>query len=500
MVAQMQIKMPESIDHEEAILHCMFIGVCRPTETRLSESDFFSSSCRTIFSFAMRAEAAGSDVTGAIPLFPMMREAGVFEMIGGLQYIQHITTGVVCSHDWKRTVKFLKELSRRREAVAGYIKAAHAMSVEQYDTYSERCDAASSEIARVEAALSHGQTSGLRHASEMITGWLDELDERKERKPGEVVGFSTGFAHLDEKLYPKGVLAGALVAIGARPKMGKTAFLTKWVNHTALDQGKAACVFSLEMTRTSLLERSIVQRDSVKDVYDGDRLVSRAIQGTDFWDPRVLNGRAGQLADEAYLRSSAIAADIGNSKLYIDDTPGVSLRHIVSECRRIAKKEGSIGLIAVDYLTLMKAEKAERNDLAYGEITKGLKNLAKEMRCPVLLLTQLNRKLEDRNDKRPMPSDSRDTGQIEQDCDLWIGLFRQSAYTPDGMPGSTSKLAEVIVRLNREGYTGTIYIDFSGGKFSDIDQDEGVRLAGEIEHWLNPPKTEKQQGKIKGGF
>ena len=83
---------------------------------------------------------------------------------------------------------------------------------------------------------------------------------------------------------------------------------------------------------------------------------------------------------------------------------------------------------------------------------------------------------------------------------MWIGLFRQSAYTPDGMPGSTSKLAEVIVRLNREGYTGTIYIDFSGGKFSDIDQDEGVRLAGEIEHWLNPPKTEKQQGKIKGGF
>ena len=840
MVAQMQIKMPESIDHEEAILHCMFIGVCRPTETRLSESDFFNSSCRTIFSFAMRAEAAGSDVTGAIPLFPMMREAGVFEMIGGLQYIQHITTGVVCSHDWKRTVKFLKELSRRREAVAGYIKAAHAMSVEQYDTYSERCDAASSEIARVEAALSHGQTSGLRHASEMITGWLDELDERKERKPGEVVGFSTGFYHLDEKLYPKGVLAGALVAIGARPKMGKeqpmhskilladgswttmgkiaigdklasvdgkpsvvtgifpqgkkktyrvtftdgrsaecgiehlwtirssrfkgdrtvntadiiamlgkeryqgritvpsvsgdfgvaddiglnpwllgallgdgglrgatpkiscseryiierviaslpygvsmnydtgvdyrlagskgksnplaeslknlgvhgvkssgkkipeavfssnrktremvlaglletdgwcekhnslmfasssrdladgvvmlvrslggyakirtrtnitysykgesraaldshivsirladigiiesprltknlrhskrsstpyiesivesgesecqcimvdhdshlyitddyvvthnTAFLTKWVNHTALDQGKAACVFSLEMTRTSLLERSIVQRDAVKDMYDGGRLVSRAIQGNDFWDPRVLNGRAGQLADEAYLRSAAIAAEIGNSKLYIDDTPGVSLRHIVSECRRIAKKEGSIGLIAVDYLTLMKAEKAERNDLAYGEITKGLKNLAKEMRCPVLLLTQLNRKLEDRNDKRPMPSDSRDTGQIEQDCDLWIGLFRQAAYTPDGMPGNTSKLAEVIVRLNREGYTGTIYSEFSGGKFSDMDQDEGVRLAGEIDHWLNPAKPEKHQGRIKDGF
>lgn len=496
----MQIQMPDSYTFEEAILSNLVNGICKPSDTRLTEGDFQNYSCRTVFKAALKTEAMGGDVVGGVGLLPILRESGELDLIGGFQYVTQLTIGIVCSNNWKATAAALKEMSRRREAINGYIRAAQIMANEPFNTFSERCDAAATELSRVDVVLSSGQASGLRHASEMITGWLDELDERKERKPGEVVGFSTGFAHLDERLYPKGVLAGALVAIGARPKMGKTAFLTKWVNHTALDQGKAACVFSLEMTRTSLLERSIVQRDSVKDVYDGDRLVSRAIQGTDFWDPRVLNGRAGQLADEAYLRSSAIAADIGNSKLYIDDTPGVSLRHIVSECRRIAKKEGSIGLIAVDYLTLMKAEKAERNDLAYGEITKGLKNLAKEMRCPVLLLTQLNRKLEDRNDKRPMPSDSRDTGQIEQDCDLWIGLFRQAAYTPDNMPGSTGKLAEVIVRLNREGYTGTIYSEFSGGKFSDMDQEEGVRLAGEIDHWINPAKMDKQQGKIKTGF
>lgn len=497
----MEITMPESIGHEEAILHCVFNGLCKPSETRLSEVDFYNSSCRTLFSFSMRAEAGGRETVAALGVFPMLREANILDMIGGSQYIQHLTTGIACSKDWKRATQFLKEVSRRREAVAGYIKAAEMMAAQQFDTYAERCDAAASEIARVEAALSRGQTSGLRHASEMIADWCDELVERGKRKPGEVVGFSTGFRDLDAKLYPKGVLPGALVAIGARPKMGKTAFLTKWVNHTTLDQGKVACVFSLEMTRKSLLERSIVQADTIVDDYDGDRQIMRSIKGDDFWDPKVINGYAGSLADEAYLRAASIAARIGQSNLYIDDTPGVSLRHVVSETRRIAKKHGSIGLIAVDYLTLMKAEKADRNDLAYGDITKGLKNLAKEMQCPVLLLTQLNRALESRNDKRPMPSDSRDTGQIEQDCDLWIGLFRQAAYTPDGMPGRTHKLVEIVTRLNREGYTGTIYADFTSGKYSELEQDEGARLAGEIDHWLNPPKAEKSGStKIKTDF
>lgn len=493
----MQITMPESIDHEEAILHCVLIGECKPSETRLSETDFNNHACKTLFMYSLRAESSGRELVGGIGIFPMLRESNVLDIVGGAQYISHLTTGLACSKDWKRTSKFLREVSSRRNAVAGYLKAAQVMANYPFDTYAERCDAASVEISRVETALTHGQASGLRPASEMIAGWCDELDARKKRKPGEVVGFSTGFTHLDEKLYPKGVLPGALVAIGARPKMGKTSFLTKWVNHTTLDQGKVACVFSLEMTRQSLLERSIVQRDSIKDDYDQGELISRSIKGDDFWDPKVLNERAGNLAKLAHLRAMSIAADIGNSNLYVDDTPGVSLRHITSECRRIAKRHGGVGLIAVDYLTLMKAEKAERNDLAYGEITKGLKNLAKEMRCPVLLLTQLNRKLEDRSDKRPTPSDSRDTGQIEQDCDLWIGLYRQQAYNPDGMPGSTSKLAEVIVRLNREGYTGTIYSDFTGGRYTDLDQDEGVRLAGEIEHWLNPTKGTKKDSSKK---
>lgn len=110
--------------------------------------------------------------------------------------------------------------------------------------------------------------------------------------------------------------------------------------------------------------------------------------------------------------------------MYIDSTPSIDLNHIIAECRKVKRVKGQIGLIAIDYLTLIKAGQAERRDIAYGDITTGLKNLAKEMDCVVLLLTQLNRKLEDRVDKRPTPADSRDTGQIEQDCDVWIGLYR----------------------------------------------------------------------------
>jgi replicative DNA helicase len=161
--------------------------------------------------------------------------------------------------------------------------------------------------------------------------------------------------------------------------------------------------------------------------------------------------------------------------MFIDDMPAMTIDHIKREARNLAKT-GPIGCIAVDYLTLMEAKKAERNDLAYGEITKALKNLAKELNCYVLLLTQLNRKLEDRSDKRPMPSDSRDTGQIEQDCDMWIGLYRHGVYD------DTCKhkgLTEGIVRLNRHGQTGTFYMDLKDGYFVPLSNADGEYMKSE---------------------
>ena len=147
------------------------------------------------------------------------------------------------------------------------------------------------------------------------------------------------------------------------------------------------------------------------------------------------------------------------------------MAHIRNECRRIKRECGTIGLIGVDYLTLMKAEKAERNDLAYGQITKELKNLAREMDCVVLLLTQLNRGLENRTDKRPLPSDSRDTGQIEQECDYWFGLHKESVYNEQ----ADQSLTEILVRLNRHGGTGKVYVDQKFGSMFECNQIDAER-------------------------
>jgi replicative DNA helicase len=167
------------------------------------------------------------------------------------------------------------------------------------------------------------------------------------------------------------------------------------------------------------------------------------------------------------------AAEFHASSLYIEDTPALRLSDIQREARNLRREKGSIGLICIDYLTLMEAEKADRNDLAYGMITKGLKNLAKELNCVVILLTQLNRGLENRPDKRPMPSDSRDTGQIEQDVDLWIGLYKDSVYNEGGQHQG---LTELIVRLNRHGGVGTGFVEMKEGYHLPLTTVEGTKM------------------------
>lgn len=206
-----------------------------------------------------------------------------------------------------------------------------------------------------------------------------------------------------------------------------------------------ALMFSLEMPDKQIVERMIGQVSRVNtDVFYGDR----------YDDAKVAMAFA----------AGGRLAQTGN--LYVDDTPGITLAHIVAESRRIKRERGAVGMVLVDYLTLMTADKADRNDLAYGIITKGLKNLAKELNCIVVLLTQLNRDLEKRTNKRPMPSDSRDTGQIEQDCDYWIGIYREGAYDENADQAAT----ELLLRLNRHGPTGVVYCDQRNGAIYDCDQ------------------------------
>ena len=283
------------------------------------------------------------------------------------------------------------------------------------------------------------ESKGLTHCSDVMDKWSEELEDRFAN-PEASKGFSTGYKGLDNVIGVKLVRPKSLVVVGARPKMGKTAMLAGMVKSFGLEQKKAVALFSLEMPSDQIMERMLCERADVSGniFYEGGH-------------------------DCEFAKVSQAMGEYKESKIYMDDTPGITINHVKSEARKLAKRE-DLGMIAIDYLTLMEAEKADRNDLAYGVITKELKKLAKELNCVVLLLTQLNRSLEQRQNKRPMPSDSRDTGQIEQDCDLWIGLYRDAVYN-DKCPTEEKGLTEAIVRLNRHGETGTAYMNLKNGYF-----------------------------------
>ena len=317
------------------------------------------------------------------------------------------------------------------------------------DVY-QRLGLAETMISEISNMSMRNEKGGLKHITEASLEWMDNIDAI-HNDGFDKNKFTTGIESLDEVIGVKGMRRGSLVAVGARPKMGKSALMSLIANHFALDLNEVVAMFSMEMPSVEIFERSMTNRTMLNPA--------------EFYR-REMTGECKGRMDTAYN-------EIMNSKLYVEDTPALKIGHIQKESRRLRCEHGSIGLICVDYLTLMEAEKADRNDLAYGMITKSLKNLAKELNCVVLMLTQLNRGLESRPDKRPMPSDSKDTGQIEQDVDLWLGLYKDSVYNEDAYaPG----LTEVIARLNRHGSVGTGFVDMREGFHVPLSTEEGAKI------------------------
>jgi replicative DNA helicase len=364
--------------------------------------------------------------------------------------------------------RIVRDKAQERIAVDALYEAVSTISNKDNGEWQQRLKMAEDQVM---AALSQSQTgsSGLVHVEHIAKLWTKDLVDRIEGvKPIE--GFETGIHDLDNLLDPKLIPPGSLVVVGARPKMGKSALLTMIADQFAAKLKLQTAIFSMEMPSGQVWERLLTG--------------GTAISPNAFFNP---------LSPENYYTITEYSANRMKCPLYIDDTPAVTIGHIKAEARKLSRK-GKMGIICVDYLTLMDAPKADRNDLSYGKITKELKNLARELGCVVLLLTQLNRKIEDRKimDRKPMPSDSRDTGQIEQDCDVWIGLFRAGAYAPECKFPS---LTELVVRLNRHGNTGSVFLNMEHGYFSQISQSDGKHRNEINENSITP---KRQQGGYTG--
>ena len=275
---------------------------------------------------------------------------------------------------------------------------------------------------------------GFQPMESLVVQLLDRVQEMADN-PNDITGVPTGFYDLDRMT--SGFQAGDLVVLAARPSMGKTAFAINIAEHVALKEGLPVAVFSMEMGAAQLAVRVVGS-------------IGRIDQG------RL---RTGKLHDDEWPRLTEAIEKLRNISMHIDETPGLTTIELRANARRLARQCGKLGLIVVDYLQLMSGSSSDGENRAteLGEISRGLKMLAKELQCPVIALSQLNRSVETRNDKRPMMSDLRESGAIEQDADVIMFIYRDDYYNKES---KEQGVAEIIIGKQRNGPTGTVKLAF----------------------------------------
>ncbi|EIX9026400.1 AAA family ATPase [Klebsiella aerogenes] len=429
----------------------------------LKPESFYGRVHQIIFSEIRQMFRENKPVDG-LTLFDSLESKGLAEQVGGFAYIGQLAKNTPSAANIVAYAASVREAAMERYGIQRMTEATELLYARNGMSAVEKYEAIQGIFTQLTDHSKTGSRRGARTLADVADDWVAEVEKRFDPNQRSR-GISTGIKSLDEMLEPKGLVRGSLFVIGARPKMGKTTLYSQLAINCALNEKLPSIMFSLEMPDKQILERMIGQASGVN---------------TDIF-------YRGSGRDEEFAIANARLAEMVESQnLYIDDTPGASLSHIIAESRRIKRERGKVGMVLVDYLTLMTAEKADRNDLAYGLITKGLKNLAKELECVVVLLTQLNRDLEKRVNKRPLPSDSRDTGQIEQDCDYWLGIYREGAYDENYPQGDT----ELLLRLNRHGSGGVVYCEQRNGAIYDCDQIQAEMKRRELE----------QKPKNKGGF
>ncbi|WP_210614700.1 DnaB-like helicase C-terminal domain-containing protein [Klebsiella oxytoca] len=462
------ITLPHNIEAEQSVIGGLLLDDDNSERVQkvlamLKPESFYLRVHQIIFAEIRQMLRDNKPVDG-LTLFDSLESKGLIEQIGGFAYIGQIAKNTPSAANIVAYAASVRESAMERYGIQRMTEATELLYARNGMSAVEKYEAIQSIFTQLTDHSKTGSRRGVRTLADVADDWVAEVEKRFDPNQRSR-GLSTGIKSLDEMLEPKGLVRGSLFVIGARPKMGKTTLYSQLAINCALNEKLPSIMFSLEMPDKQILERMIGQASGVN---------------TDIFY------RGAGRDEEFAIANARLAEMVESQNLYIDDTPGASLSHITAESRRIKRERGKVGMVLVDYLTLMTAEKADRNDLAYGLITKGLKNLAKELECVVVLLTQLNRDLEKRVNKRPLPSDSRDTGQIEQDCDYWMGIYREGAYDENYPQGDT----ELLLRLNRHGSGGVVYCEQRNGAIYDCDQ-----VKAEMKR-----RDREQKPKNKGGF
>src|ERR671938_2150498 len=425
---------PHDLDAEKAVIGAMLVSetAVAAVAERLQPEDFYSEVHRIIYTAMMRLYSRGEPID-QLTLTNELRSVGKFEKVGGRAYVFQIVESVPTAANAGRYAEIVRGKALLRDIIDVGSRITEDAFREPEDV-GEALDAAEQLIYGVS---NRTLREHLAPVSELAPGTL-EMIQRLYEAEGEVTGVETGFDDLDR--LTTGFHKSDLVILAARPAMGKTALALNAIWHAAGQKGVPVAIFSLEMSKEQLVQRLISQNT---------RIPAQAL-------------RSGNVKAEDWPKLVRGVAEVSRAPIWIDDTAGVTLMEIRAKVRRLASQlnvagEMPLSLVVVDYLQLMvgQGNRAENRQQEIAEISRGLKVLARDLNVPVLAIAQLSRAVEARHDKRPLLSDLRDSGAIEQDADLVMFLYRDEYYNPES---DDKGIAEVIVGKHRNGPTGKVQL------------------------------------------
>jgi replicative DNA helicase len=442
------VKMPpHSIEAEQSVLGGLMLDneAWDRVSEKVVEHDFYLRSHRLIFN-AMARLAEGNQPIDLITVSEALEANQQLDDIGGFAYLGEIAKNTPSAAN----ILAYADIVRERAVVRDMIGVAHDIADAGYDTQgrtaAELLDFAETKVFKI-AEQRAKANEGPEPINSILAKTIDKIDALYRSPQNGITGVSTGYVDLDKMT--NGLQPSDLIIVAARPSMGKTTFAMNLCEHAAITSDKPVLIFSLEMPSDQIMMRMLASLGRINQT----------------------KVRTGQLEDEDWARlSSAIELLNSKGKMYIDDASGLTPTEVRSRARRIAREHGGLSMIMVDYLQLMTVPgMSENRTLEIAEISRSLKALAKELKVPVVALSQLNRSLEQRADKRPVNSDLRESGSIEQDADLIMFIYRDEVYHEDTADKGT---AEIIIGKQRNGPIGRVRLTFHG-HFSRFDNYAG---------------------------
>jgi len=431
--------LPQSIEAEQSVIGSMIIDKSAIVQVaeKLEENDFYRDGHKIIFKaiFEMFKNDIAVDL---ITLLEYLKSNDLLEKAGGVTYITEVSSSVLTIANLSSYIKIVEEKSTLRKL----IKASTSIIEDSYNKQGEVENVLDKAEKKIFDIAEKRTSSDFEPLNVVLERGFLEI-ERLFNNRGEITGVGSGIKDLDAKT--SGFQKGDMVLIAARPSMGKTTFALNIAENAALREGKSVVIFSLEMSKEQLAYKLLCSEANVD----------------------MLKLRTGTLEDQDWENIARATGPLSKAKIYIDDTAGVSVMEMRSKCRKL-KMEYGIDLILIDYLQLMSGSSSENRQQEVSEISRSIKALAKEMQCPVIALSQLSRAPEQRADHRPMLSDLRESGSIEQDADVVMFLYRDEYYNKES---EDRGIAECIIAKQRNGPVGTVKMAWLGqfSKFGDLE-------------------------------